>query len=194
MADGLTRTQAEAELRRLMANTTVVGGAARRTVEEAGTAYIDHLEHVMERKRTTIADYRGYLRKHLAPFFGGRPLDKIDRVRVESYLLAKKTRRALRQDDPEPPQLPPRDRQLLDQARVGDGQPGRARRPPEGTPFRSPPPPRVRTPDRNPRHGVAELLEASLVGFAEPSEIAAVELAFVLAATRRDALEEVTEL
>ncbi len=63
MADGLTRTQAEAELRRLMANTTVFGGAARRTVEEAGgTAYIDHLEHVMERKRTTITDYRGYLR------------------------------------------------------------------------------------------------------------------------------------
>src|SRR3954463_4517405 len=90
MADGLTRTQAEAELRRLMASTTVVAGAARRTVGEAGAAYIDHLEHVMERKRTTIADYRGYLRKHVAPFFGGRPLDKLDRARVESYLLAKK--------------------------------------------------------------------------------------------------------
>src|SRR4051794_11754597 len=89
-ADGLTRTQAEAELRRLMATARVVAGAARRTIGEAGNAYIDHLEHVMERKRTTIADYRGYLRKHLAPFFGGRPLDKIDRARVESYLLAKK--------------------------------------------------------------------------------------------------------
>src|SRR4051795_3014589 len=89
-ADGLTRTQAEAELRRLMATARVVPGASRRTVEEAGTAYIDHLEHVMERKRTTIADYRGYLRKHLGPFCGGRPLDKIDRARVESYLLAKK--------------------------------------------------------------------------------------------------------
>ena len=57
---------------------------------EAGEAYIEHLEFVMERKPTTIGDYRGYLRKHLAPFFGGRPLDKIDRARVESYLLAKK--------------------------------------------------------------------------------------------------------
>src|SRR3954471_10090253 len=91
-ADGLTRTQAEAELRRLMATARVVAGASRRTVEEAGSAYIDHLEHVMERKRTTIADYRGYLRKHLAPFFGGRPLDKLDRARVESYLLAKNGR------------------------------------------------------------------------------------------------------
>jgi integrase len=90
LADGLTRTQAEAELRRLMATTMIVAGASRRTVEEAGTAYVDHLEHVMERKRTTIADYRGYLRKHLGPFFAGRPLDKIDRARVESYLLAKK--------------------------------------------------------------------------------------------------------
>ena len=45
----------------------------------------------MERKRTTIQDYRGYLRRHLAPFFGGRPLDKIDRDRVETFMLAKLT-------------------------------------------------------------------------------------------------------
>jgi hypothetical protein len=59
-------------------------------VAEAGDAYLDHLEHVMERKRTTLQDYRGYLRKHLAPFFGSRPLDKIDRAYVEAYLKAKK--------------------------------------------------------------------------------------------------------
>jgi hypothetical protein len=82
MADGLIRTQAAAELRRPMADATIVGRAARRTVEEAGTAYIDHLEHVMERNRTTIADDRGYLRKHLAPFSGSRLLDKSDRARV----------------------------------------------------------------------------------------------------------------
>ena len=89
-ADGLTRTQAEAELRRRIATDVVVTGAQRRTVAEAGDAYLDHLEHVMERKRTTLQDYRGYLRTHLAPFFGGRPLDKIDRARVEAYLRAKK--------------------------------------------------------------------------------------------------------
>ena len=33
---------------------------------------------------------RGYLRKHLAPVFGGRPLDKIDRAYVESFMLAKR--------------------------------------------------------------------------------------------------------
>jgi integrase len=89
-SDGLTRTQAEAELRRRIATDVVVAGPARRTVGEAGEAYVAHLEHVMERKRTTIADYRGYLRKCLAPFFGGVPLDRIDRARVEAYLHAKK--------------------------------------------------------------------------------------------------------
>jgi hypothetical protein len=88
--DGLTRTQAEAELRRRIATNVVVAGAQRRTVAEAGDAYLDHLEHVMERKRTMLQDYRGYPRKHLGPFFGGRPLDKIDRGRVEAYLKAKK--------------------------------------------------------------------------------------------------------
>ncbi len=32
----------------------------------------------MERKPTTIQDYRIMLRRHLAPFFADRPLDKID--------------------------------------------------------------------------------------------------------------------
>jgi integrase len=88
-ADGLTRVQAEAALRRLMASTLAPSGE-RYTVAEAGAIYIEHLEVVMERKRTTIADYRGYLIRHLGPFFGGRPMDRIDRARVEEYLLAKK--------------------------------------------------------------------------------------------------------
>jgi len=44
------------------------------TVAEAGAMYVDYLEVGMERKRTTIADYRGYLNRHLGPFFGGRPM------------------------------------------------------------------------------------------------------------------------
>jgi hypothetical protein len=66
-----------------MASDVVVAGAARRGVEDAGTAYIDHLEHVMERKRTTIADYRGYLRKHLTPF--GRSTGSIARAWRATY-------------------------------------------------------------------------------------------------------------
>lgn len=75
-------------MRRFMAEVGAPG--ERYTVAEAGAIYIEHLDVVMERKRSTIADYRGYLGRHLGPFFGGRPIDKIDRARVESYLLAKK--------------------------------------------------------------------------------------------------------
>lgn len=88
--DGLSRTQAERELRRAMERDRVVLAAGqRRTVQEAADQYIDHLEHVMERKRSTIQDYRGYVRRHLAPFFGDRTLDKIDAAWVTGYLRAK---------------------------------------------------------------------------------------------------------
>jgi integrase len=88
-ADGLTRSQAEERLRRMIAEVVAPAGQ-RLTVAEAGAAYVEHLEVVMERKRSTIADYRGYLSRHLGPYFGSRPLDRIDRSRVEGYLLAKK--------------------------------------------------------------------------------------------------------
>ena len=90
-ADGLTRVQAERELRCRIETEVVIARAHGRTVGEAGGAYIEHLEFVMERKRTTVADYRGYLRRHLAPFFGERPLDRIDAARVEAFPRAKRT-------------------------------------------------------------------------------------------------------
>jgi hypothetical protein len=42
-ADGLTRTQPERELRRLVDATTVVARRQRRAIGEAGEAYIAHL-------------------------------------------------------------------------------------------------------------------------------------------------------
>ena len=44
----------------------------------------------MERKRSTIQDYRGHLRRHLVPFFGERPIDKIDPAQVAQYLKRKR--------------------------------------------------------------------------------------------------------
>jgi integrase len=90
-ADGLTRAQAEKELRKRIERDVIVAGAARRTLEEAGNAYVDHLEHVMERKRSTIQDYRGHLRRHLVPFFGDRPIDRIDPAQVAQYLKRKRS-------------------------------------------------------------------------------------------------------
>jgi len=82
-AESRTRRQAGAELRRFMANTKPTRRFPR-TVEEAGTPRIDHLEHVMECKRTAIVDYRRYLRKHRPP-------------------TARQDRGPLGEDDPEPP-------------------------------------------------------------------------------------------
>jgi integrase len=85
--DGLTRTQAEAELRRRMQEGAVaVGRAERKNLAEAGGRYMEHLATVKLRKRTTIQDYRGYLRRHLVPHFGERTLDRIEPDDVERYM------------------------------------------------------------------------------------------------------------
>ena len=89
--DGMTQVQAERELRkRIESDVVVVAASQRWTVADAGERYVDHLEHVMERKRTTVQDYRGYVRRHLGPFFGTRPLDRIDAARVTNYLNRKR--------------------------------------------------------------------------------------------------------
>jgi len=90
-SEGLTRVQAERELRRRIdENASLVARGQRRGIAAAGAAYVDHLENVMERKRTTIQDYRGYLRRHLEPFFGDRPLDRVDERQVSAYLRVKR--------------------------------------------------------------------------------------------------------
>jgi integrase len=88
--EGLTRVQAEQRLQQLMRLEVASAATDRRwTVGEAGELYVDHLETVMQRKRTTIQDYRGYLTRHLQPFFGDEPLHRIDPARVTAYLRAK---------------------------------------------------------------------------------------------------------
>ena len=60
--------------------------AKARSYDRRG-AYVDHLEHVMGRKHSTIQDYRGHLRRHLVPFFGERPIDP---AHVARYLKRKR--------------------------------------------------------------------------------------------------------
>ncbi len=87
---GLTRTQAERELRRLIEREGSRPAAVERVdLETAAERYIDHVEHVRGRKETTVTDYRATVRLHLAPFFSGRSLDAIDPQMVEGYLAAK---------------------------------------------------------------------------------------------------------
>ncbi len=88
---GLTRVEAERELRKRIEHDVVLATAERKTLAEAGAIYVDHLEHVMNRKRSTIQDYRGYLRGHLEPFFMDTRLDRIDAARVAAYLKQKRS-------------------------------------------------------------------------------------------------------
>ncbi|MGH7718977.1 MAG: tyrosine-type recombinase/integrase [Gemmatimonadaceae bacterium] len=87
--DGLTRAQAERELHRRMESERPVV-RSRLTIEIAGERYLDHLEHVLERKPTTVSDYRYMLGRHFERFFGSRPLAAIEADQVGRYIVAKK--------------------------------------------------------------------------------------------------------
>ena len=87
--EGLTAAQAERELRRRIDSERPVV-RSRLTVEAATERYLDHLENVLERKPTTIGDYRSMKRKHLKPFFGERPLERVDPDEIRRYLRAKR--------------------------------------------------------------------------------------------------------
>jgi len=77
--EGLTRTQAEAELRRLIGETAVnaplVGD--RLSLEELGRRYLIHLEQ-KGRKKATLTAVRSVLDHWLVPHFGDRAVDAIE--------------------------------------------------------------------------------------------------------------------
>ncbi|MBA3736724.1 MAG: site-specific integrase [Actinobacteria bacterium] len=83
---GLTQAQAEAALRRgIDAELARPPLAERVDVGEAGRRYLLHLG-TLGRKRTTLGDYESTLRVHLAPFFAGRSVDRIDVELVEAFI------------------------------------------------------------------------------------------------------------
>ena len=85
---GLTRSQAEAELRRLIAEDTGAVSEERLNLEGLAGRFLAHKETLGLRK-STLNDYEGMLRVHLVPFFGGRSLERITPVEVESYIQVK---------------------------------------------------------------------------------------------------------
>lgn len=87
---GLTKTGAERALQKLIdAEVRVVPMGERIDVLTAGERYLVHLDQVMHRRPTTLQDYTIMLHKHLAPFFSGRSLQRIDTQLVADYLIAK---------------------------------------------------------------------------------------------------------
>jgi hypothetical protein len=87
--EGLTRAQAERELQRRVESERAIVRSGL-TVESAGRLYLEHLEHVLERKPSTLGDYRSILRAHAVPFFSERPLERIDADDLRRYIAAKK--------------------------------------------------------------------------------------------------------
>jgi hypothetical protein len=84
---GLTKSQAERELRRLMESVTV----APTTIDlaEAGRRWLAHLETI-GRRRSTLMDYESAVRVHLVPFFGSRAIGKIAPADIEAFMAAKR--------------------------------------------------------------------------------------------------------
>lgn len=91
--DGLTRPQAEAELRRLMAEVEVrapVGHSV--TVAEVGERYQRHLKRA-GRKRSTIAAVESALRVQLVPFFTDKTLDTLRSEDVADLVVVLEAKR-----------------------------------------------------------------------------------------------------
>ncbi|HEX8159191.1 MAG TPA: hypothetical protein VF526_17535 [Solirubrobacteraceae bacterium] len=85
--DGLTRSQAEARMRELMATESTAAAVARSragayTVKQLGELYIANARK-LGRKESTLTDYAMCVRLHLAPFFDEAPIQHIDAKRIE---------------------------------------------------------------------------------------------------------------
>ena len=102
-ADGLTKAQAEAKLRELIAevSATDVGsrGESRRpgdlTIRELGDRYVAHArEHRGLKEATTLTDYASCVRVHLEPFFGELPIRRFDAKLVERFATHLRTKDA----------------------------------------------------------------------------------------------------
>ena len=90
-AHGLTRKQAEAELRRRIEAGAPPTRAGVLSLEEAGARLVQSLE-VQGRKASTLAAYESTLRAHLMPHFGDRDLHRITTEDVEGFVAASRAK------------------------------------------------------------------------------------------------------
>ena len=84
-AVGLTRAQAEAELRRQSGEEQERPVRERLNLQALGERYLAHKETLGLRK-STLKDYEGMLRTHLVPFFGASSLDATRAAAVEALI------------------------------------------------------------------------------------------------------------
>lgn len=86
--EGLTKAQAEKEMRRLMREMKPTP-QERLTLREVGDAYIAHLRDFLERKPSTVQDYEGILRK-AERGLPKRTVERYQAADIESYVAAMK--------------------------------------------------------------------------------------------------------
>ena len=84
-AIGLTRSQAERTLRKLIDSEVVTQRPERITVGEAGRRYADSRE-ALGRSPLTVEDYRSAVRVHFDQFFGVASIDRVSSVDIERYM------------------------------------------------------------------------------------------------------------
>jgi hypothetical protein len=84
---GLNRTQAEAELRRLMVRERPPEAGASVSFASAAELMLRELES-LGRKATTLDNYRAILRAHLLPGFGELMVSRVRKSDVESFMTA----------------------------------------------------------------------------------------------------------
>jgi integrase len=87
--EGLTKAQAEARLRKMISEVKYIAPEERLTFGEVANRYIDHVEHVMGRKPSTVHDYRIIARRHLTPYFGSKTIGRITSDDISAYLTVK---------------------------------------------------------------------------------------------------------
>ena len=84
---GLTRAQAERELRRRIESDRPAPVGPRVTIKEAGDRLLRRLEAI-GRKPTTLGTYRSLLNTHLAPALGEIPIDRAKVEDIEGLIAA----------------------------------------------------------------------------------------------------------
>jgi len=85
--DGVTKSQAEAQLRKLMAEVASPPVAERITVSEAAGRLLEHLG-AKGRKPSTLRAYRCKLRAQIILRLGDRPVNRVTRDEVEAFMSA----------------------------------------------------------------------------------------------------------
>ncbi len=86
---GLTRAQAERELRKRMDTEVPRARAERMTVGEAGRRYVESRE-ALGRAPTTVQDYSATVRNHFEKYFGAKSIDRVTEVDIEGYMAKKR--------------------------------------------------------------------------------------------------------